>query len=376
MKNYKSLIAGSLMAAVIMSAPAVTFASDKENKNNREDKSSLEKNINKFSDKKDNSNSIWNRISKYRENHEDDDNIVNKMPIISDLKVTKIKSHKAFIYWNTDIKADSAIWYSKTSNIDTSVKSNYSRKAKVLKHKIVLNKLEENTKYYAIIKSTNDNGTVTSSEISFTTSSKNNESVKPVITELSGLTTITVGENETVTVKAYDPKNSELSYSVNWGDIKITSDDAVVAPPQPVFIKTATFTHIYKTPGIYVAKFTVKNTEGKETSSSLKITVKPVVLVDVTAPVISNITNTIGATNATISWVTNEPSTSSIFYSTGASVDINNTATASITDDKLVTEHSVSIPGLVSSTIYHFILKSADALKNAVVSSEFTFYNQ
>ncbi len=376
MKNYKSLIAGSLMAAVIMSAPAITFASDKDIKNNRENKSGIEKNINKFSDKKDNSNSIWNRISKYREDHEEDeDSIINKVPTISDLKVAKIKSHKAFIYWNTDIKADSAIWYSKTSNIDTSVKSNYSRKSEVLKHKIVLKNLEENTKYYVIIKSTNDEGTITSSEISFTTSLKNYESVKPVITELTGLTTIAVGENETVTVKAYDPKNSELSYAVNWGDTKITSGDAVIAQPEPVFIKTATFTHIYEVPGTYVAKFIVKNTEGKETSSLLKITVNPVVIVDVTAPVISGVTKTISATNTTISWVTNEPSTSSIFYSTGISVDINNTATASITDDKLVKEHSISIPGLVSSTIYHFILKSADALKNAVVSSEFTFYN-
>ena len=88
MKNYKSLIAGSLMAAVIMSAPAVTFASDKDVKNNRENKSGIEKNINKFSDKKDNSNSIWSRISKYREDHEEDeDSIINKAPTISDLKV-------------------------------------------------------------------------------------------------------------------------------------------------------------------------------------------------------------------------------------------------------------------------------------------------
>jgi PKD repeat protein len=291
-------------------------------------------------------------------------------PVISNINVTNVKNHKATLTWITDKKSNTMIWISKTSPVDTTLSRYNSRKALVLKHKMEVNKLEANTKYYVVVGSRNAGGTTKSSEISFTTLPKIEDN-KPVITSLSGPTTIKTGETATVIVNAYNPKNENLSYSANWGDASIINQNALETT-QPIFVQTATFSHVYSTVGTYTATFTVENSKGEKTSSSMKIEVTPVVL-DTTAPVISGTTTTVSGSNATIAWTTNEPATSNVFYSTGTPVDTTVTTTPRITDGALVTSHSLSIPSLTSSTLYHFIIKSADSSNNVVLSSESTF---
>lgn len=92
----------------------------------------------------------------------------------------------------------------------------------------------------------------------------------PVIISLDGDTSIEAGDTETVTVHAYDPKNSPLSYSVDWGDsMAITA----LSTSMPVYVQSATFTHVYANPGTYTATFTVENEAGLKTSSSMNIVV-------------------------------------------------------------------------------------------------------
>jgi uncharacterized protein YjdB len=93
----------------------------------------------------------------------------------------------------------------------------------------------------------------------------------PIITGLSGSSTTTVGQTETVTVNALDPQNGNLSYSVDWGDTPHMALSRLgVLPP---FIQTATFSHVYSAPGTYTAVFTVSNDGGEIASSSMDITV-------------------------------------------------------------------------------------------------------
>ncbi len=191
-------------------------------------------------------------------------------PIISNVTATSTKWHQATIHWTTDVRASSLVWYSKTSPVNTTVRPRVYRTAKVFDHKINLNKLQPNTTYYVVVGSGNGVRTL-GTEISFTTPAKDAIASTPVITSLSGPTTIAVGQTETVTINAYDPQNESISYSADWGDS--ASVISISRSSNPVFVQTATFEHVYSTPGTYTATFTAKNSSGKSTSSSMKITV-------------------------------------------------------------------------------------------------------
>jgi len=79
---------------------------------------------------------------------------------------------------------------------------------------------------------------------------------------------------------------------------------------------------------------------------------------------VSNITNS----SVTITWVTDEPSTSQVRY--GETTNYDHTTNL---DADLVTEHSVTITGLSSDTTYHFLVISKDRWDNQAVSQDQTF---
>jgi hypothetical protein len=345
MQKYKPFIISSLLAAIIITTPVISFAENNDkNGNDNQTKSFLGRIFNS-SDRKTITNTINN------------------------LSVSAIRSNRAVITWKTDIKSSSTVWYSKTSPVDTSVAPNFSRKNKIFAHRVQLNRLEPNTKYYVVVKSTNRLGTTTSSEISFTTLATVSDNT-PIITSISGPRSIKAGETETITVNAYDTKNEALNYSVNWGDTGTTP--LAQGFTQPIFVQSTTFSHVYNSPGIYNATFTVQNSDGKKNSSTITITVNPV-SADTTAPVISNVETKTGSSTATISWDTNEPSTSQIYYSKITPVEVTSNETISLVDNTLSTKHSLSITGLAKSTLYHFVIKSTDASNNTTVSGESAF---
>jgi hypothetical protein len=294
-------------------------------------------------------------------------------PVISNVTAVATKSDKATINWTTDVRSNTVVWFNTTSPVDTTINKNVSRRANVLNHNINLKNLEPNTKYYAVVASTNKAGTTKSGEVSFTTPAVVvDNSSAPVITSLTGAETIIVGATETVTINATNHNNGALSYTANWGDTNVIVNSLLSVVAQPVYVQSATLSHIYNTVGVYNAIFTVENSNGIKTSSTKTITVTPIVI-DTTVPVISNVITTINASNVTIAWTTNEPATSSIFYSVNTPVDTKLSTTPSVVDTTLVTKHSMTIPSLTSSTLYHFILKSADAANNVTLSTESLF---
>ncbi len=294
-------------------------------------------------------------------------------PVISNLSTTSVKANKASIIWTTDTRSNSFVWFGTTSPVNTTVNPNISRRNHVLNHKFEIKNLAPNTTYYVIVGSANRTDLTKSAEISFTTPAVVVTDNSPVISSVTGLKTLVAGTTETVTINASDPQNKALKYSVNWGDSNIAMR-FLNAITEPIFIQTATLSHVYNTPGVYTATFIVENSDGKKATSTMNITVTAVPVVDTIAPVISSTEININADKTvTISWNTNELATSNIFYSTISPLDINASTTKLITDASLATKHSLMIPGLTSSTLYHFILKSADALNNVAISSEAAF---
>lgn len=448
MKNYKKLVTGSLLAALIVSTPLMSFAKENEKDNGNKSKTEQSNNGNQ--------NKSW-FMSNWFGNRSPK---ITTAPVISDLIAVSTKSNKATIKWSTDVRSNSFVWYSTVSPVNTSVNPNIKRGDRDLKHKFELKKLQPNTKYYVIAGSANTIGKTLSTEISFTTGSASTNISIPVITSATGTATMKVGEIANFTFNAYDPQNKTLTYEVNFGDGSTISPTA--------FNQAVTLNHTYTNTGTYIVKFTVTNSDGRKATYPMQIKVTPTVttdttapvigsfvipatsttlsvnittftatdatgvtgykltetsttplasdsgwlstapttytfttpgaktlyawakdangnisssvndsviitLADTTAPVISGITTSVTGSSATISWTTNELATSNIYYSTGTPVDINAVATPNVKDATLVTNHTLSIPSLASSTLYHFILKSADGSNNVVLSSESTF---
>jgi len=98
-------------------------------------------------------------------------------------------------------------------------------------------------------------------------------------------------------------------------------------------------------------------------SSSVSVTV------DNTAPVISGTTASgITGTTATISWTTNEAADTQVEY--GLTTAYGNSTTLNTSQ---VTSHSELLSGLTAFTLYHYRVKSKDALGNLAISSNSTF---
>jgi len=90
----------------------------------------------------------------------------------------------------------------------------------------------------------------------------------PVITGVGGPTSINAGETGTWTVSAYDPDGNYISNSVSWGDNLGQAQQG-----QTESGSTATFQHTYSSAGTYTITFTVHDSAGASTQSSITTTV-------------------------------------------------------------------------------------------------------
>ncbi|MBI4457897.1 fibronectin type III domain-containing protein [Candidatus Uhrbacteria bacterium] len=87
-------------------------------------------------------------------------------------------------------------------------------------------------------------------------------------------------------------------------------------------------------------------------------------------PVISNVAVTaITTTSATVTWTTNESASSYIDYGLTAGPPY----TSTVSDNTLVTSHSVAVTGLTEATTYHFRVRSKDASNNEGLTTDATF---
>jgi hypothetical protein len=89
---------------------------------------------------------------------------------------------------------------------------------------------------------------------------------------------------------------------------------------------------------------------------------------DTTPPVLSAVSASVGSTNATVVWTTDEPADSQVEYGLTTSYGSSTTL-----DTSLVTSHSQLVSGLTAATLYHCRVKSRDGAGNLAVSGDFTF---
>ena len=107
----------------------------------------------------------------------------------------------------------------------------------------------------------------------------------------------------------------------------------------------------------------------KDTAGNIATAVLDTITLDTTAPAISN-TQSSGATQTsiTITWTTNEQSTSLVEY--GTTTDYGSNTTLNSTK---VTSHTQVITGLTAGTTYHYRVKSRDTAGNLATGIDRTF---
>jgi hypothetical protein len=99
----------------------------------------------------------------------------------------------------------------------------------------------------------------------------------PVISNVTGPTTLSVGTSGVWTFTVQDPSNSYVTASVRWGDENVyptyalssTAQQSIYANGQQV----VSFTHTYQASGYYTVVFTVSNSSGQQNTSTLTVNV-------------------------------------------------------------------------------------------------------
>lgn len=102
-----------------------------------------------------------------------------------------------------------------------------------------------------------------------------NGNLPPVINGLDAPTTLSIGQTGTWTIKAYDPENGPLSYSVTWGDEykNAAGQNTLTTPLVQQFTQSATFTHSYSDVGVYSVNVRVKDNAGLTSQTSASVNV-------------------------------------------------------------------------------------------------------
>ena len=97
----------------------------------------------------------------------------------------------------------------------------------------------------------------------------------PTIYEVSGPMSLKINEIGTWIVKANDPEQGILTYSVIWGDELPPFTTQSISKSLP-YNQTATFTHSYSKPGIYTVIFVVTDEQGLYAKTSITVKVEEI----------------------------------------------------------------------------------------------------
>jgi hypothetical protein len=289
-------------------------------------------------------------------------------PDISNIHVDATTT-SAHIMWNTNEQANSAVYYGTSSPVvigddETSVESNGSL---VLHHSLMLNDLEASTTYYVLVVSADDaHNTSTSSQLSFTTGEVG-DNVAPIIEDIVILRT---DATSTITWHTDEDSDSAVFFGTTTPLAINASSTGVVESGTLLNDHTIVLSDLDASTTYYVIirSRDADGNVGLSTEHSFTTLAAP----DVTAPLISSLATVVGSTTLDVSWMTNEPATTKVYFSTSTPVDLGSASTT--LNSSLVLSHDALVTGLSSDTTYHLILESKDAANNIRQTDEFSVH--
>ena len=274
-------------------------------------------------------------------------------PVISD-----ITENSATVSFSTNIKSYPVIGYTTDANYDATKDNPYDGEIsdttqKSVDHKLTLNDLKPNTKYHLIAKAFSLPQVVgKSSDLTFTTlPSKVQGSIINVKTD--SFTVVWTTDAPTTSVVDYRDVKTGITERVS--DNTMNTSHSVVIGNLP-------------SGNSYEVNISGINAEGNNVQGGTPMDVKT--STDITPPVISNVkvdsTLIVGQTNRVqtiISWQTDKPSTSTVYYEEGSGA-VDKQLTNKQESLELTKNHAIILTVFKPGTIYRFTVSSTDGADN------------
>jgi hypothetical protein len=268
------------------------------------------------------------------------------VPLISAVTASAITTASATITWTTDQPSSSQAEYGTTTGYGS---LSAVGSALVTAHTVTLSGLTPGTTYYYAVLSTDAAGAATSANFTFSTT----ESV-PVISAVTASAITTT--SATITWTTDQPSSSQVGYGTTTGYGSLSAVGSALVTSHSV-----TLTGL--TPGT-TYDYDVLSTDSAGTATSANFTF----VTSTPVPTISAVASSgITATSATITWTTDQPSSSQVEYGTTTGY-----GALSALGSALVTSHSVTLTGLTPGTTYDYAVLSTDSAGTAT-SANFIF---
>jgi len=272
-------------------------------------------------------------------------------PIISNVLAGLMTANSTTITWATDQPSTSQVEYGTTTNYTsiTAVDSN-----SVTSHSEVLTGLVASTLCHYRVHSVNSSGVeAISGDLTFTTLA----APAPVISNVVAGSITPNGA--TITWSTDQASSSQIEYGITtaYGSMTTVDPTLVTSHSQVLTGLLAATVYHYR-----VRSTNASGTQGISGDFTFTTLAAP-------TPVISNVlAGSITSSGATITWSTDQASSSQVEYGT-------TTAYGSMTtlDQTLVTSHSQALAGLLAATTYHYRVHSTNASGAQGVSGDFTF---
>ncbi len=268
------------------------------------------------------------------------------IPAISGVATSGITTTSATVIWTTDQPSSSQVAYGTTTGYG-SLSALVS--SPVTSHSVTLTGLTAGTTYNYQVLSANAAGTGKSANFTFLTPAP-----APVISSVASSSITSTSAIITWTTDQVSSSQVEYGTTTGYGALSTLNSS-------PVTSHSVTLNGL--TPGT-TYNFAVMSTGsgGPATSANFSFSTAA------TIPVISAVGSSgLTTTSATISWVTDQPSTSQVAYGTTTSY-----GSVSPLNSSLVTSHSVTLNGLTLGTTYNYAVTSATSAGPAT-SPNFTF---
>ena len=274
-------------------------------------------------------------------------------PVISNVQAVANSSTVATITWTTDQPSTSQVNYGTTTSYGTTTPLDSNP---VTTHSVVLTGLRCGVTYHYRVRSVGSYGMeAVSGDFTFSTPVDNTPAVISAVTA-ADITPSTA----TIRWTTDDPATSQVEYGPTGTYGTLTAIDSSLVQSHSVPLSGLN-------PGqVYHYRVRSKNCAGTETvSSDYTFTTTT----DTTPPNITNVAfRDVTSNSARITWTTDDPSTSQVDY--GFTTSYGSTTTL---DANLVTDHSINLTGLLSSQLYHFRVRSKNAVGLEGVSGDYAF---
>jgi YVTN family beta-propeller protein len=279
-------------------------------------------------------------------------------PVISTV-TSSTTGNSATITWTTDENATSTVFYGSTTDYG----SVSSSQALVTSHSITIKYLAPSAQYHFKVASQDESGNVASStDYTFTTTV---DTVSPVISEVasSSVQETVSTASATITWTTDEYASSTVEYGPTTGYGSASSSSALVSSHQIVIGGLSLDTD-------YHFRISSGDVSGNEATSADYVV--HTALPDLVSPIVSNVASSTvqddAFASATITWTTDEASTSTVEYGTTTGYG---SASSSVI---LTTDHTVVIGNLDFDTTYHYRISSQDAWGNVVTTADYTFH--